>query len=137
MDFLKKITFIIYRFRDRGLEIFLLEGDDPASFTLPHEDKVSTLPDKFKQQATLISDELNESGEKRETWALELEEQDIPSLKALLFEDAKHISEKIISGESGTYLKVKDALKKVMPHQYRWIKELKDVLLDRNSVRDI
>jgi hypothetical protein len=24
-----------------------------------------------------------------------------------------------------------------MPQQYKWIKELKDVLLDRHSVRDI
>lgn len=68
---------------------------------------------------------------------MELEEEDIPSLKWLLYEDAKYVSEKLISGDSGTYIKVKDALKKVMPQQYKWIKELKDVLLDRNSVRDI
>ncbi|MEY4030186.1 MAG: hypothetical protein RJA90_1395 [Bacteroidota bacterium] len=89
MDFIKKITLILYRFRERGLEIFLLDAEDSQSLSLPQEDKGKVLSDKF------------------------------------------------ISDESGTYLKVKDALKKVMPQQYKWIKELKDVLLDRHSVRDI
>ena len=132
MDLIRKITLIIYRFRERGLEIFLLEGEDSKELTLPEEQKLVELPEKFTEQATLIS-----KGDNKETWALELEEEDIPSLKWLLYEDAKNISEKIISGENGTYIRVKVALKKVMPQQYKWIKELKDVLLDRNSVRDI
>ncbi len=132
MDLIRKITLIIYRFRERGLEIFLLDGEDTTELSLPEQQELLSLPEKFTDQATLIS-----KGEDKETWALELEEEDIPSLKWLLYEDAKNISEKIISGESGTYIKVKDALKKVMPQQYKWIKELKDVLLDRNSVRDI
>lgn len=132
MDLIRKITLIIYRFRERGLEIFLLEGEDASTLSLPEEQKISVLPEKFTDQATLISKE-----DDKETWALELEEEDIPSLKWLLYEDAKYVSEKLISGDSGTYIKVKDALKKVMPQQYKWIKELKDVLLDRNSVRDI
>lgn len=132
MDLIRKITLIIYRFRERGLEIFLLEREDSTALTLPEEQKLSVLPEKFTDQATLIS-----KGDDKETWALELEEEDIPSLKWLLYEDAKYVSEKLISGDSGTYIKVKDALKKVMPQQYKWIKELKDVLLDRNSVRDI
>ena len=132
MDLIRKITLIIYRFRERGLEIFLLEGEDASTLSLPEEQKISVLPEKFTDQATLIS-----KGDDKETWALELEEEDIPSLKWLLYEDAKYVSEKLISGDSGTYIKVKDALKKVMPQQYKWMKELKDVLLERNSVRDI
>ena len=99
MDFIRKITLILYRFRERGLEIFLLDAEDSQSLSLPQEDKGSVLSDKFK--------------------------------------DAKNISDKFVSDETGTYLRVKDALKKVMPQQYKWIKELKDVLLDRHSVRDI
>lgn len=132
MDLIRKITLIIYRFRERGLEIFLMEGDDVNELILPKEQKIISLPEKFTAQATLISNDEN-----TETWALEMEEEDIPSLKGLLYEDAKNISEKIISYETGTYIRVKDALKKVMPQQYKWIKELKDVLLDRNSVRDM
>ena len=132
MDLIRKITLIIYRFRERGLEIFLMEGEDVNELTLPKEQKITSLPEKFTAQATLISNDEN-----TETWALEMEEEDIPSLKGLLYEDAKNLSGKLISYETGTYIRVKDALKKVMPQQYKWIKELKDVLLDRNSVRDM
>jgi hypothetical protein len=114
-----------------------LDAEDSQSLYLPQEDKGKVLSDKFKDQATLISNDVHESGVNEETWALEIEEEDIPSLKWLLYEDAKNISDKFISDETGTYLRVKDALKKVMPQQYKWIKELKDVLLDRHSVRDI
>jgi hypothetical protein len=132
MGLIRKITLIIYRFKERGLEIFLLEGEDSSKLSLPEEQNLVSLPEKFTEQATLIS-----KGNDKETWALELEEEDIPSLKWLLYEDAKNISEKIISGEGGTYIRVKDALKKIMPQQFKWIKELKDILLDRNSVRDM
>jgi hypothetical protein len=132
MELLRKITLIIYRFRERGLEIFLMEREDINELSLPNEQKLTSLPEKFTAQATLISMHENE-----ETWALEMDEEDIPSLKELLYEDALNISEKIITYESGTYFRVKEALKKVMPQQYKWIKELKDVLLDRNSVRDM
>ena len=39
--------------------------------------------------------------------------------------------------EKGTYVAVKEAFKKVLPHQYEMLKELKDTLIERNSVRDI
>ncbi|MFT4973965.1 MAG: hypothetical protein ACI9JY_003178, partial [Saprospiraceae bacterium] len=37
----------------------------------------------------------------------------------------------------GTFVAVKEALKKVLPHQYDMLKELKDTLLERNSLKNM
>jgi phosphopantetheinyl transferase (holo-ACP synthase) len=55
----------------------------------------------------------------------------------MLSEDAQYLKDKIKSMEKGTYFALKEAVKKVMPHQYEFLKELKDILVDRNSVKDL
>jgi len=137
MHLIRKIHLIFYRFRERGLEIFLLEEKEADALALPREERISGLPSHFMEQATLISREPADAAGKSETWAMEVDGEEVPSLKALLYEDARQLSEILVSGEEGTFLRVKDALKRVMPQQYRWIKELKDILLDRHSVRDL
>ena len=62
---------------------------------------------------------------------------DIPSLKGMLYEDAVYLKEKVKDMEKGTYFVVKEAFKKVLPHQYEFLKELKDILTDRNSIKDL
>ncbi len=70
--------------------------------------------------------------------AVEGDWHEIPSLKAMLGEDAQYLKDKLRSmEEKGTYFVVKEAFKKVLPHQYKFLKELKDILADRNSVKDI
>ena len=72
-----------------------------------------------------------------EAIAVEAEWHEIPSLKAMLYEDAVTIKDKLSELDQGVFVTVKDALKKVLPHQYAFLKELKDILHDRNSVRDL
>jgi hypothetical protein len=62
---------------------------------------------------------------------------EIPSLKAMLYEDAVQLKEKLKTIEHGAFLTIKDALKGALPHQYAFLKELKDILRDRNSLRDL
>lgn len=76
-------------------------------------------------------------GDLEEGWAVEGDWHEIPSLKSMLYEDAMQLKEKIKGMEKGTYVLLKDALKKVLPHQYEMLKELKDILTDRNSVKDL
>lgn len=80
-----------------------------------------------------------ENGEQEEAWAVEGEYHDIPSLKNMLYEDARQVKDQLLANmeESGTFLSIKEAVKKVMPHQYQFLKELKEILTDRNSVKDI
>lgn len=76
-------------------------------------------------------------GDLEEGWAVEGDWHEIPSLKSMLYEDAMQLKERIKDMEKGTYVLLKDALKKVVPHQYEMLKELKDILTDRNSVKDL
>ena len=55
----------------------------------------------------------------------------------MLYHDALEMKEKLKEIEKGGYFAVKEALKKVLPHQYKLLKELKEILVDRNSIKNI
>ncbi len=136
MSFRKKASLIIYRFQERGLEVFMInDALENDRWNIPHGD----LEDS--QSATDQFIELDpvrgESGENEEAYAVEGDWHEIPSLKSMLYEDALLLKEKLQEIENGTFVSVKEALKKVLPHQYAFIKELKDILRDRNSLRDL
>jgi hypothetical protein len=140
MDLRKKVNLIIYRFRERGLEVFLMnDPQDHESWAFPQGDlqeKKEEDPDDMDKMIAL--DPVQQAdGDLEEGWAVEGDWHEIPSLKSMLYEDAMQLREKIKDMEKGTYVLLKDALKKVVPHQYEMLKELKDILTDRNSVKDI
>ncbi|MEL6141272.1 MAG: hypothetical protein AAFQ37_04745 [Bacteroidota bacterium] len=125
MSIRKKASLIIYRFRERGLEVFMLKKSD--EWGLPEGDMENS------EAQDLI--ELDPAEDEAEAVALEGDWHEIPSLKSMLYEDAQELKEKI---ESGTYVTIKEALKRALtPSQYQFLKELKDILTDRNSVRDL
>jgi hypothetical protein len=139
MSLAKKVNLIIYRFRERGLEIFLVNAPDTEEWAIPQN--------QTEGPNSLISDadrfiELDpihaENGAKEEAFAVEGEWHDIPSLKSMLYEDAVQLKDKLQNEmNQGTFVVFKEAFKKVMPHQYAFLKELKDILTDRNSVKDL
>lgn len=138
MSLSKKVNLIIYRFREKGLEVFLLNDQD-ETWNIPQADNPAEKPASLVNADRLI--ELDpvqtDLGTPEEAWAVEGEWHDIPSLKSMLYEDAQYVQKKFQQLEQGTFVAVKEALKKVMPHQYKMLKELKDILIDRNSVKDI
>lgn len=139
MELSKKINLIIYRFQEKGLEVFLVNPPEGENWTMPQSNPEGEKPQTLMQSDKFI--ELDpvrqEDGAVEEAWAVEGDWHDIPSLKAMLFEDAVELKEKIKEMEKGTYFAVKEAFKKVLPHQYKFLKELKDILIDRNSVKDL
>ena len=136
MSLSKKINLIIYRFRERGLEIFLLNNSNEGeeNWELPAGESKDSMHKIGVEDNELI--ELDPS-EQEDAWAVEGDWHDIPSLKSMLYEDALFIKDKAKELESGTYVRIKEALKKVLPHQYEFLKELKDILTDRNSIKDL
>ena len=46
-----------------------------------------------------------------------------------------HIKSLLPDLDKGTFFAVKEALKRVMPEQYAYLKELKDILLEKNSTK--
>ena len=127
MGLRKKARLIIYRFRERGLEVFLTRQSE--EWGLPGGDLKTSYPD-------LIN--LEPAEDREEAVAVEGDWHEIPSLKQMLYEDAGEIKERLKELESGTFLTIKDALKnRLSPGQVQFLRELVEVVTDRNSVRDI
>lgn len=140
MNLSKKAKLIIYRFREKGLEVFLVNAEEQGENWVIPESEVDN-----NKSRLLLEDErlieldpvLHESGDTEEAVAMEGDWHEIPSLKGMLFEDAQQLKNKLKEMDKGTFFNVKEAFKKVLPHQYSFLKELKDILVDRNSVKDI
>ncbi len=138
MSLTDKVTLIIYRLREKGLEIFLVNADkERDEWELPKGALAST-PDE--ENVIPLDPVAQENGRVEQGVAVESDYHDIPSLKAMLKEDVLFVKdqiEKLLPEvlESGAFFGFKEAFKRVMPHQYKQLKELKEILTDRNSTK--
>lgn len=145
MALLDKANLIIYRVREKGLEVFLVnptkKNQVDEEWTLPQ----GKINDPSKAIALLQKDQTfeldpveNVEGEAENAIAVEGDWHDIPSLKSLIKEDAHFMKDTIKQmipdlEQRGTYFAIKEAFKKVLPNQYEFLKELKDIIRDKNS----
>ena len=133
-DIIKKAHLIIYRIRQRGLEVFLVNHDiEGEDWHLPQA------PVDQMQKNAIELDPVEKDGEEFRAYAVEGDWHDIPSLKSLVKKDIKLVADKDFDEleKHGTYFVVKDAVKKVMPSQYVFLKELKEIISEKNSVKDL
>lgn len=140
MDLKNKGSLIIYRFREKGLEVFLVNSDEKEdNWGFPESEIDDQRSPQLADQDNFIELDpiAQENGKVEEAWAVEGDWHDIPSLKGMLYEDALQLKDKLKEMEKGTYFVLKEAFKKVLPHQYKFLKELKDILTDRNSIKDL
>lgn len=138
---------IIFRQADKGLEVFMLnQHGDEKKWTLP--EGTHSLPTTLAAQlddpeVRLIELEPQtdiKDGLMQQAWAVEADWHDIPSLKGLLARDLVYMKDQIKQVlpdmmERGTFVALKDAFKRVLPHQYEMLKELKDIIRDRNLTK--
>ena len=84
---------------------------------------------------------INKDGVSDKVLAIEGDWHEIPSIRAMIKDDvrivANHVIQKLPEIEEGTYYTVKEAFKKVLPEEYASLKELKDILIDRNQAKYI
>ena len=142
MSILNKVRIVVYRFHERGLEIFLLNADlksNPSIWKLP---KALVQDVQHLQDSQEVIEIVHREDEKEEgvrTIAIEADWHDIPSIRGLLRNDvkiAKELVKDALPGvEKGAYFAIKEVMKKSMPAQYRSLKELKEILIDRNLLR--
>jgi len=138
-----KMRVLIYRYHEKGLEIFLIDpkmAEDKSIWKLPQSDvETKSLSDfSFHQSEDFIQLEPVDSENKiHHTIAVEGDWHDIPSIRGMIKHDFRRVSSKIKEVlpdiEQGTYVAAKDIVKKVLPHEYKAIKELKDILIERNQ----
>ncbi len=142
MEINKSASLFIYRIREKGLEIFLQkEGED---YRLPEHAVTADKAASLENGNEFISLDPVESadGQVGEGIAVEGDWHDIPSLKSIMIHDMKFVKKQIEimvpeAIEKGAFVAVKEAFKRVLPHQYEMLKELKDIITDRNSINGI
>ncbi|MEM1359402.1 MAG: hypothetical protein AAGF89_14445 [Bacteroidota bacterium] len=128
MGLRKTARLIIYRFRERGLEVFLLNQSD--EWGIPGGDL------DMESGQELI--ELDMNDDREEAVAVEGDWHEIPSLKQMLYEESSEFAERLRDVEGGTFVTIKEALKShLSTNQVAFLRELRDVITDRNSVRDL
>ena len=73
--------------------------------------------------------------------AIEGDWHDIPSLRALLKDDLHFMKDRvkkyIPNIDTGSFISFKEVVKKAVKSEYQLLKELKDVLTDRNTINNI
>ncbi len=134
MTVLDSVRVIVYRVNAKGLEILLLNNDD-----LRNNDQWG-IPQYGIQGQTekmiWLEDTVDPKGQSVRSVAIEGDWHDIPSIRGIIKQDVFLVKSKIKSLfpqlEKGTYFTIRDAFKKVMPEEYKVLKELKDIILDRN-----
>jgi len=142
MNVLDKVRLVIYRFHEKGLEVFLINPElenDPEIWNLP----MGSLKDQLQLDGKdLINLGITEeNGSTMTTYAIEADWHQIPSIRGIIKHDVKRVKNKIQRTlprvEEGAYFCVKVAIKKVLPQEYKMLKELKDIMSDRNIVTNI
>ena len=136
MDIRDKLHLVIYRVRERGLEVFVRDEAADA-LSLPQGNTDFDLAELERLREEIIAlDEAGDDGEAAGRGiAIEADYHDIPSLKGLLLDDARALKRRLSAGEEGSFVAVKEVAKRLLPQQYRLLSELRDILVDRNSTK--
>jgi len=88
----------------------------------------------FETHESIELDGFESGREKGKGLAIEGDYHDIPSLKGLLISDARKLRDQL-RAEDGAFVTVKEVAKRLLPGQYRMLKELREILVDRNSTK--
>ena len=144
MSVLDLARIIIYRFHEKGLEIFLINNEmkqDNDIWKIPQGLTHQLKEDELLKNVIDLDETEDEHGRTIKTFAIEGDWHDIPSIRGMLKHDVKLVKsivkENLPGSEKGAYFAIKEAVRKVMPQEYKAIKELKEILFDRNSVTNI
>ncbi|MBK8723079.1 MAG: hypothetical protein IPL95_12665 [Saprospiraceae bacterium] len=132
-----RANLLIYRLGKKGLEVFLKMGEN-NEYSIPVSNPSKLIKNDFIELESID----NEDNEAIKAYAVEADWHEIPSLKSFIKQDIEDVAGKIIDfipndDHLGSFVTIKEAFKKILPSQYAYLKELKDIIKERNSVRDI
>ena len=140
MNVLDQVRVVVYRINKKGLEIFLV--NDADNWQIPKGNiQHTTQPIMSEDNCIELEPTQHEDGKVQRTLAVEGDWHDIPSIRGIIKQDVRIVKNQIkqhIPGiEQGSFVVVKEAFKKVMPEEYACLKELKDIIVDRNQAKYI
>jgi len=144
----EQVDLFIYRVRESGLEVFLVKNEEQPVISEELNWKTPSAgeqtPEKLLQSNCIeLEPVTDENGASRKAIAIEADWHEIPSLRALIYEDYRVAKEKarerirnlLPELDRGAFFAVKEAFKRVLPEQYVFLKELKEVLVEKNSTK--
>ena len=136
MSVLDHVRIVVYRFHEKGLEVLM--SQDYSCMVGGDFTKLDQFAKERKIELESVTDE---DGNTIRVMAVEGDWHDIPSIRGMIKQDVKLVKGKIKEFvpelEKGVYVAIKEAVKKTMPHEYAVLKELKDILFDRNLITNI
>jgi len=144
MNVLDQVRVVVYRINKKGLEIFLINEED--NWQIPcgklQQNNQNTPPHLLCEENLIELEPVkNTNGEIQRILAVEGDWHDIPSIRGIIKDDVRivknQIKQRIPGIEQGSFVVVKEAFKKVMPEEYACLKELKDIIVDRNQAKYI
>ncbi len=132
MNVLDQVRVILYRCHEKGLEVLLIEPNlknDPSAWKeLP---QASFVEETYEG---ICIDSTCSKGHPLKAVAIEADWHQIPSLRGIVRHDIERLKSKV---NRCNYICVKEALKEVLPDEYAALKELKDIITDRNLLMSI
>lgn len=138
------VRIVVYRCHEKGLEVFLMDSDlqsNPDIWKTSQKALDAVKQNKPNLNIIELEPSINKQGESIRTYAIESDWHDIPSIKGLLKHDirlAKDTIKEMVPGiEKGAYVAMKEVTKKVLPREYECLKELKEIITDRNLLKYI
>lgn len=140
----EQVDVIIYRVGEKGLEVFLVNPTEQQN--AEDQWKTPTAAENTPERVANcieLDPVTGANGQPRKAIAIEADWHEIPSLRALMYEDYRvakekakqHIKSLVPDLDKGAFFAVKEALKRVLPEQYAYLKELKDILLEKNTTK--
>lgn len=141
MTLRNQVRLIVYRIHEKGLEVLLMNGHiKENTFEILRGPDLSD--HKLSSDFNTIDLGAGNDGEEMvRTIAIEGDWHDIPRIRSLIRNDLYIVKEKVkvVIPEltEGSFIAIKDAFKRVLPNEYAVLKELKEILMDRNALRNI
>lgn len=142
MSVLNTVKLIIYRVHEKGLEVFLVnnEGTESEKWDMP-EGKVKEKLQTTDEDVILLDPIEEEDGRVIKAVAIEGDWHDLPSIRKLVSDDVEFVKSRIKSYlpdmEKGMFFAVKDAFSCVVPRNNVFIKELVEIISEKNLTRNI
>ena len=146
MSIIDRAFLVIFRYAEKGLEIFLVKTEDEemkSQLVEISEQFLTEIPLRFSNNTQIIELDPIEDDQTGNIRAIAIEGDwhDIPSLRALLKDDLHFMKDRvkkyIPNIDTGSFISFKEVVKKAVKSEYQLLKELKDVLTDRNTINNI
>ncbi len=139
MSVLDTVKLIVYRVHEKGLEIFLVNEENKEQWDMINGIAQEKLEES--EEEVIHLEPIKEDGKVIKAVAIKGDWHDLPSIRKLVFNDVERVKSKLKSfipdTEKGMFFAVKDAFKRVVPRNNAFIKELVEIISEKNLTRNI